>query len=192
MLKDLIIKNRSVRGYDPSVKVSRGELLEMVDCARLSASSVNLQPLKYFIADGEETVRILHEETHLGAMLPELHLPLPGTEPAAYICICQDTDIAESGTAFLKDVGIAAQSITLCAAEMGYGACMIGNFKPEQTRDRLGLSPNAEIRLIVAVGKPAEEIRIEEIDNGGSTKYYRDENGTHHVPKRKLEDILLN
>jgi len=43
----------------------------------------------------------------------------------------------------------------------------------------------------VAVGKPDEEIVIREIEKGESTKYYRDENDVHYVPKRKLEDILL-
>ena len=45
MIKDLIKKNRSVRGYDISREVTNEELRGMVDCARLSASSVNMQPL---------------------------------------------------------------------------------------------------------------------------------------------------
>ena len=44
---------------------------------------------------------------------------------------------------------------------------------------------------IIALGKPAEEIVIKEIENGESTKYYRDENDIHYVPKRKLKDILI-
>lgn len=54
MLKDLVLKNRSYRGYDPSRKVTREELAGFVDCARLSPSSVNAQPLKYYLASSEE------------------------------------------------------------------------------------------------------------------------------------------
>lgn len=50
MLKDLIEKNRSYRGYDPSVRLTREDLLELVDLARYTESSVNEQPLRYYIA----------------------------------------------------------------------------------------------------------------------------------------------
>jgi hypothetical protein len=41
------------------------------------------------------------------------------------------------------------------------------------------------------MGKPGEEIILEEIENGQDSAYYRDENFVHHVPKRKLEDVIL-
>ena len=50
MIKDLVKQNRSYRGYDESRRVTEAELREMVDCARLTASSVNMQPLKYYLA----------------------------------------------------------------------------------------------------------------------------------------------
>ena len=49
MLKDLVLKNRSYRGFDESVWISRETLEGFVDCARLCPSSVNKQPLKYFL-----------------------------------------------------------------------------------------------------------------------------------------------
>ena len=57
MIKDLIKKNRSVRGYDISREVADEELREMVDCARLSASSVNMQPLKYVTINKSTTTK---------------------------------------------------------------------------------------------------------------------------------------
>ena len=47
------------------------------------------------------------------------------------------------------------------------------------------------IMLIVAIGRPDEKIVLTEIENGQSTKYYRDEQDVHYVPKRKLEDIVI-
>ena len=60
MLKELVLKNRSFRGYDGSFQLSRGELLELVDLTRYTASTVNAQPLKYYIAcEREEVEKIL-------------------------------------------------------------------------------------------------------------------------------------
>ena len=60
MLKDLLMKNRSYRGFDESFRFSREELLELVDLTRYTASSVNEQPLKYYIAfEKEEGEQIL-------------------------------------------------------------------------------------------------------------------------------------
>ena len=50
MLKELVIKNRSYRGYDPKVRLTKEDLLELVDLTRYTASSVNEQPLRYYIA----------------------------------------------------------------------------------------------------------------------------------------------
>lgn len=191
MFKDLVKRNRSVRGFDNSRKVTREEMMDMVDSARLTASSVNLQPLKYVIVNDEENVAKVNSEIAFGRKLPELHLPFPGTEPVAFIIICQDEDISKSENAFLKDVGIAAQTITLAAAEKDLGACMIGNFIPSKLSKKIGLSEKIWPILVIAIGKSIEDIKIIEISNGDSTDYYRDENGTHYVPKRKLKDIVV-
>ena len=126
MIKDLVKANRSCRGFDRSRKVTDDELREMVDCARLSASSINKQALKFCIVNDEETAGIINSQTRLGGLLPQIKLPKPGEEPTAYILICQDARISNSEMGFLKDVGIAAQSITLAATELGLSACMIG------------------------------------------------------------------
>ena len=52
MIKDLLKKSRSYRGYDESYQVTREQLTELVDCARYAPSSVNLQPLKYRLVCG--------------------------------------------------------------------------------------------------------------------------------------------
>ena len=40
------------------------------------------------------------------------------------------------------------------------------------------------------MGYPLEKPVFEDIEKGSSIKYYKDDSGTLHVPKRKLEDIL--
>lgn len=87
-------------------------------------------------------------------------------------------------------MGIIAQTITLAATEMGLAGCMIGNYDAEKLRTALGISDRFRIQLVIAIGKPAEDRRIVEIDNGDSTNYYRVD-GIHYVPKRKLKDIII-
>ena len=184
--------SRSCRGYDESRKVTREELLRMVDCARLTASSVNLQPLKYYLACDGETVGRIQPLTGWARNLPQLKLPHEGMCPTAFIVICQDRDVSDSLARFQKDVGIAAQTILLAAVEMGLGGCMIGNFEAGKIRDALELPENLAPLLIVAIGKPAEKIVIKEIAPDEPTPYYRDADGVHYVPKRRLEDIIIN
>lgn len=189
MFRDLVIKNRTYRGFDESYRIDRAVLEELVDLTRYTASSANLQPLKYRVAADRETVARIQPLTHWAGALPQLQLPREGSRPTAFIVICQDMRISAS-TAMLKDVGIVAQTIALGAAEMGLGCCMIGSFSAQKLREAIELPEELEPKLVIALGKPAEEIVLEEAQ-AGKTTYYRDERGAHHVPKRPLSEILI-
>ena len=41
------------------------------------------------------------------------------------------------------------------------------------------------------LGVPVEHVILEEADSDASVKYYREPDGTHHVPKRRLADLIL-
>jgi len=191
MLKDLIRANRSYRGYDESRKITEEELLELVDCARLTPSSVNMQPFRYYLAWEKEEVDKIQALTKWARALPQLELPHPGMHPTAFIVICQDTSVNDSLARFQKDVGIVAQTMLLAAAEMGLGGCMIGNFPAATLKEVLALPEKLAPLLVVAIGKPAEKIILTELEEGGDTNYYRDENDVHYVPKRKLKDVVV-
>ena len=191
MLKELVIKNRSYRGFDENYSFTREQLESYIDLTRYTASSVNAQPLKYKIVYEKNEVEAVRPLTRWARALPDMVLPHPNMHATAFIIICQDTDISPNLARYQKDIGIVAQTITLAAVEEGLGGCMIGNFTPDEVKETLNLAENLTSMLIIALGKPAEEIVIKEIDNGESTKYYRDENDIHYVPKRKLKDILI-
>ena len=190
MLRELVEKNRSYRGYDESYHFTEEQLRDYVDLTRYTAASINIQPLKYRIAWKEEDVNTIFPLTGWARALPDMKLPHDGMHPTGYIVICQDMDISPAAGRFNKDCGIVAQTILLAAVEQGLGGCMIGNFDSALVKKTLNLPENLEVLLIVALGKPAEDIRIVPIPANGSTKYYRDENDVHYVPKRELDDIL--
>ncbi len=89
------------------------------------------------------------------------------------------------------DHGIAAQTIMLGAAEQGLGGCIIGSVNRAELAAALHIPPQFEILLVLALGKPKEVVQVEPIGPDGSVKYWRDEQQVHHVPKRALEDIIL-
>ncbi|MCH4190900.1 MAG: nitroreductase family protein [Butyrivibrio sp.] len=192
MIRDLVQKNRSYRGYDESYHFTRDKLEEFVDCTRFCASSVNAQPLKYYIAWEKETVEKIQTLTHWAAALPQLELPHMGKHPTAFIVICQDLQIDSNQNRFQRDIGIAAQTILLAAVEQGLGGCMIGNFQAGDLKKALQLGAEIQPMLVVALGKPAEKIVLTEVGTDGSTAYYRDEEDVHYVPKRSLKSELLN
>jgi nitroreductase len=123
------------------------------------------------------------------AYLKEWPGPSPGERPAAYIIILGDTQIAKG---FGCDHGIAAQSILLGAREKGLAGCMIGLIKREELREALSIPSRYEVLLVIALGKPREQVVIDELAPGGDIKYWRDRDGVHHVPKRPLKEIIID
>jgi nitroreductase len=188
MFRDLVLRTRSYRRFDQDHEIPEETLKELVDLARLSASAANIQPLKYILSQApERNARIF---PHLGwaGYLQNWHGPREGERPSAYIIILGDKEIKDS---FGVDPGIAAQSILLGATEKKLGGCMIGSIKKDDLRRDLNIPGRYEILYVLAIGKPAERVVLELIGPDGSIKYYRNEEDEHHVPKRSLDEIII-
>ena len=192
MLKDLVLKSRSFRSFDKSRKITEEEILALIDLTRSCPSARNLQPLKYRYCVSEEDISRIFPLTSFAGALKPLVLPPRQHEPTAYIVICSDNEICpkDSNRFLLVDVGIAAQTIMLGATEMGLGGCMLGAFKAEEVSEALCIDEKYTPILILALGKPDEAVVLKDASQI-DVPYYRDENSTHFVPKRKLEDIVL-
>ena len=192
MFLDLVKQARSHRGFRQDRKVTRQELEHLVECARFTPAARNDQVLKYYLAEKPETVAAIQPLTKWGGALAELHLPRKGAEPVAYIVICLDGSLAENPAPYQRDVGIVAQTMLLAAAEMGLNGCMIGSFAAGELREKLGLPETIKPQLLLALGEGTDCIVITDVGEDGSTTYYRDAEDTHYVPKRTLEQLILN
>lgn len=185
-LETLLNKNRSYRGYDKKVVVTRSALKKIVSVNTKIPSARNQQCLRFKLVTRESGAEQVLQNIKLGGALPELHLPFEGTEPEAFIIVC--STLPESKLVDI-DLGISAQSMLLRAVEMGLNGIIIGAFNKTNIMNAFGLP--YEPLLILAIGKGAETIRLTEIDENESHSYYREE-GIHYVPKVKLEELILN
>ena len=68
---------------------------------------------------------------------------------------------------------------------------MIGSVRRVKLHRELGLPDHYHILLVVALGKPDETVVVEAVGLDGDIKYWRDENGIHHVPKRALGELIV-
>ena len=187
MIKDLILKNRSYRRFHQDTPISMETLKELVDLARISNSGANKQPLKYILVCDPETNAKIFDQIGWAGALKDWPGPEEGERPTAYIIVLGDKAIGMAGV----DHGIAITNILLGAVEKGFGGIMLATVKKDVVRADLDIDEKYEILLVVALGKPKEIVQLDAVDEDGSTVYWRDDNEAHHVPKRKLEDIIV-
>ncbi|OGT06923.1 MAG: nitroreductase [Gammaproteobacteria bacterium GWF2_41_13] len=187
MLKEWVLKSRSYRRFDENESIDLAVLKELVDLARFCPSANNRQPLKYILSNTVERNEKIFPTIVWAELLRGQATPKIGERPSAYIVILGDNAIKKE---VRWDDGIVAQTMMLGAVEKELGGCMIGAINKNLLREKLDISPQYEILLILALGKPKETIVLEVMKNQDS-RYWRDENNVHHVPKRTLDEIIL-
>lgn len=189
MFRDLVQSNRSYRRFDHSVPVSMDTLEELVELARLCPSAANRQPLRFILSTAAADNEAIFACLKWAAYLTDWDGPVPAERPSAYIVMvntARDWEFARF------DLGIMAQTMLLGAVEKGLGGCMIGALDRERLRAHFSLEPNMDISLVLALGRPVEEVRIVDVPSDGSIRYYRDDAGVHHVPKRSVSELILD
>ncbi|HRT34075.1 MAG TPA: nitroreductase family protein [Bacteroidales bacterium] len=179
-------KNRSYRRFYQDVSIDEADLIKMVEAARLSPSSRNMQPIKFFITNDRNMNDAIFKNLSWAGYLLDWDGPEEGERPSAYIIMLHDKKISST---YSCDNGIFAQSILLQAVDLGFGGCIIGSLKKDAIAKLLQLPEHLEPILAVALGKPKENVIIEDMKNG-DVKYWRDDSQNHHVPKRTLDELI--
>ncbi|MCE1255467.1 MAG: nitroreductase family protein [Anaerolineae bacterium] len=188
MFRDLVLKNRSYRRFFEDESISLETLKELVDLARVTPSAANSQPIKFILSNEPETNSKIFPALLWAAYIKDWAGPQPGERPSAYIVVLLDKNIRPT---VICDQGIAAQTILLGAVEKGLGGCMIASVRKEDLSRDLNIPERYEILLVIALGKPNEIVELEPVPESGDIRYWRDEQQTHHVPKRSLDDLIL-
>lgn len=187
--RELVAASRSRRRFDERVRVSEAQLKELVGLARLCPSTANRQAHKFKLVTEPEACAAVFAQLGWAAALKDWPGPKEGERPTAYVLILCDQQLAKE---LPVDDGIVAQTMLLGATAMGLGGCMFGNVKREALAEALHIdTARYHIAHVLAFGKPVEQVVIEELGPDGNVNYYRDEAGVHHVPKRSLDELIV-
>jgi nitroreductase len=189
MISGLVEKNRSYRKFHEEVEVSQETLKELVNLARLSGCGMNMQSLRYMLITVKADREKVYPYIKWAAFLKDWGGPKEGQRPSAFILLLKDT--GKNSFVVQTDMGIACQSILLGAVEKGLGGCIIGALDKDKLKDAFSIREDLELQYVIAIGKPDQNVIIDEIELGQDTKYWEDEDGNHHVPKIRLEDIII-
>ena len=179
-----ILSRRTIRRFQQK-PISAASLKKFVNAARIAPSAANLQPLEYFIVNEKKLCTQIFETLSWAAYIKPKWTPVENERPTAYVIIIVHEDINKD---YKRDVGLAAENIMLAAEEENIGCCMLLNIKREKIRDVLRIPKQLHIDSVIALGYKSEKSTM--VNMKDSVKYWRDEKGVLHVPKRKLDDII--
>lgn len=188
ILKKLMEQNRSTRIFDENRRISPDSLRELIDLTRLCPSGRNLQPLRYRIAVTPEECAAIFPALKWAGYYTDWEGPEPGQRPAAYLIQCLDTALTPS---CLCDDGLQLEAITLGAVALDLRCCIIKAFNPQLVTEALRLPAEMTPLYIVALGYGAEKTAIVPLGEDGDIRYFRTPDGTHCVPKRDLDDLII-
>lgn len=180
-----IEERRSIRKFSRR-EINIDTLREVIRCGSLAASGMNVQPIKYVIATGEKADEIF-PHTRWAGYLKGKGSPVFEERPYAFILVLNDNSLRKNG--YELDAGAAVQNILLAACSMGLGTCWLGAIDYEEISDIAGIPDGYTLISAIAIGYPAQKSISE--PSKGDIKYYLDEEGILHVPKRNPDEIIL-
>ena len=152
MLKDIINKRYSCRKYADR-PIDEELIYSCIEAARLAPSACNSQPwMFYIVLDGSKRKEMIK-------------LTQPFTKNAAFIIVEEKKpNFSEKIVNKLKnqdftktDIGIACSYLSLQAAELGLGTCMIGYFNEDKIKDLLCINKKSRLRLVICIGYPEDD-----------------------------------
>ena len=181
---EIILKRRTIRKFEQK-PVEKEKIIKMVNAARLAPSGANLQPLKFIAVTSPEMCDKVFPLTRYGGYLKDGN-PKDGEKPMAYIIVLVDENIRKDGAG--EDAGAAIENMILTGLEEGIASCWVGNVSREELKKALEIENHLAVNSVIALGYPGQE--SEETSFDGNVKYYLDDDGKLHVPKRSMDEIF--
>jgi len=133
---------RSVRSFKPG-SIDRAVIEDIIDCGRLAASAINIQPWLFVVMTDHEMLRKIASVTDHGRFIAD-----------ASCCIAV---FCEHVKYYIEDGSAATQNILLAAHAHGLGACWVAGDKKVycgQIRDLLGVPQTHTLVSLVPIGIP--------------------------------------
>jgi len=191
-MQEIIARTRTFRRFNQKEAISTSFLHELIDLARLGGSARNCQPWQFMVVNTPELCAKIFPHLGWAGYLSTWKGPAEGERPSAYIlCLLHKHRLKGPESEAQFDLGVATQNIMLGAMEKRIGGCRIGAFSPDLAK-LFKMGEHLKLSLVIALGKPKETVIIEDCKDDDDIKYWRDEHGVHHVPKRSLTSCLVN
>ena len=135
---------RSIRTYKDT-PVPREVIEDIIDCGRLAASAINIQPWKFVVVQDAGMRKRIADTTDYGKFIEQA--------PVCVAVFCQD------GKYYLEDGAAATQNILNAARAHGLGSCWVAGDKKEyapRIREMLGMPSDCKLVAMISVGYPAQ------------------------------------
>jgi len=183
---EAILGRRTIRrftGAPVDIKV----LSRLIDAARLAPSGGNCQPLEFIAVSEPRLVAGVAGQVKWAAYIHPAGDPPEGRGPGAFIATLVNEQIAPDGAPY--DVGAAVMNMIIAARAEGLGSCWMGNIDRPAIAAVLKIPETGwKLDSVLALGPPDESPVAVPFE--GSVKYWKDEKGVLHVPKRALKDVI--
>ncbi|WP_312115790.1 nitroreductase family protein [Brevibacillus reuszeri] len=182
---DVITERRSVRHYDPNVKISRDEIKEMLKEATLAPSSSNLQPWRFLVIDDQELKEKLlpiafnQQQVVQASAIIAILGDYEGYKAAETIytkavsagfmneevksSLIQNINSRYSNRAreiikeiALVDGGLVAMQFMLVAKARGYDTVPMGGYNTDKFKEAFDITDRYVPIMLIALGKAAQ------------------------------------
>ncbi|MFB3896438.1 MAG: nitroreductase family protein [bacterium] len=182
---EAITTRRTIRRYQQK-PIDEKILKKLVNAARLAPSAANLQPCEYIIATDKPVIDQIFPCLKWAGYIAPAGNPKEEERPVAYLIVLLNRNWRKEGGEV--DAAAAIENILITAMEEGIATCWLGAIDRDKLRQVLNVPEYCAIDSVVALGYPLEKSVVEESDD--TVKYWKDDTGLFHVPKRKLQTIL--
>ena len=136
---------RSVRAYTGE-PVSREVIEDIIDCGRLAATAINIQPWEFVAVTEPAMLRAIAGVAEFGRFIAQAAV--------CVVVLCKDTKY------YLEDGSNASQNILVAARAHGLGSCWVaGDKKPyaEKVARMVGAPEGYKLISLLPIGRPAEQ-----------------------------------
>jgi nitroreductase len=143
---EMLKTRRSVRAYIDA-PVPREIIEDVIDCGRLAATAINIQPWEFVVVTSRELLRSIAETTDYGKFI--------SAAPVCVVVLCEDTKY------YLEDGSAATENILLAARAHGLGSCWVAGDKKLYASDicrLVGAPQGYKLVSLIPMGYPAESL----------------------------------
>jgi nitroreductase len=140
-----VLKTRhAIRAYTAQ-PVARDVIEDIIDCARLAATAINIQPWEFVVVTEREMLRRVAEATDYGKFIAD-----------AALCVVV---LSHDAKYYLEDGSAASENILLAARAHGLGSCWVAGDKKPYGADicrLVGAPADCKLVSLIPIGYPAE------------------------------------